>query len=137
MKITMEKVHKVALILIRNNKFLVCKEDGLDKYIMPGGKIENNENFIRCLIREINEELGAKVNKNSLRYLGKLIGEGEKNTFLEVELYQGKVVGKLKPSGEIKTIEWVGKNDKNKIKQSSRFIKNKIIPFLLKKGIIN
>ena len=131
-----EKIHKAALILIRNNKFLVCKEDGLDKYIMPGGRIENNENFIGCLIREINEELGAKVNKKSLRYLGRLIGEGEKNTFLKVELYQGKVAGELKPSGEIEAIEWVGKNEKDKIKKSSRFIRNKIIPFLLANGII-
>lgn len=131
-----EKIHKAAFILIRNNKFLVCKEDGLDKYIMPGGKIENKENFIECLLREIKEELDVEVNKKSLVYLGKLIGEGEKNTFLEVELYQGKVVGELKPSGEIKAIEWIGKNDKNKIEQSSRFIKNEIIPFLLKKGMI-
>lgn len=131
-----KKIHKVALLIVRRNKFLVCKENGLDKYIMPGGKIRNNENFVECLIREINEELGAKVDKKSLRYLGKLIGEGEKNTFLRVELYQGNIIGELKPSSEIEVIEWIGKDDKDKLKKSSRFIRNEIIPFLLKNGII-
>ncbi|MHA1828848.1 MAG: NUDIX domain-containing protein, partial [Candidatus Heimdallarchaeaceae archaeon] len=48
----MKKIFKVALALIKDNKVLMAKNFGVDKYFIPGGKIRKNESEEEALIRE-------------------------------------------------------------------------------------
>lgn len=65
--------HKIKLadgcmaIIIKNKKILIVKEFRAafnnHTYGLPGGMVDKNENPIKCIKREIKEELGIKIKK--------------------------------------------------------------------------
>ncbi len=48
-------------ILVKDGKVLLCYESNNDKYIIPGGGVEENETYLECCEREMLEETGMKV----------------------------------------------------------------------------
>lgn len=61
----------VSVIFIENNngEFLIQKlPDG--SYSSTGGHVLNSESPMKAIIREVKEELGIKINKNDIEYLG-------------------------------------------------------------------
>ena len=56
-----------ALLINKENYLLVVNYGGT--YLLPGGSINDNENIEDCLIRELEEETGAKYNIEELNYL--------------------------------------------------------------------
>ena len=49
-------------IIQRNDKVLLLYSKKLDYYMLPGGRIENNETPSDCVVRELREETGFDVN---------------------------------------------------------------------------
>ena len=65
------RVHKVrAIIMNREGKIYITNMD--DSYNLPGGRVETNENLEDALVREIKEELGIRVFKKEIRYIGNI-----------------------------------------------------------------
>ena len=52
-------VVRMKVLLIKNNNIILGRERGI--YQFPGGHLEENENFIECIKREIMEETGIEV----------------------------------------------------------------------------
>ncbi|MBI5417273.1 hypothetical protein HZA55_04925 [Candidatus Poribacteria bacterium] len=93
---------------------------------------------IECLKNEIKQELDCEVDINSLKYIGEYtdIAAGSLDKDVCIKLYKGKIIGIPKPSTEIRFIHWIGKEDQNNQKVSP-IIRNKIIPDLVKKGLLS
>lgn len=132
--------NKIGLLLLNDDqtKFLVCEKNNFTSdFIMPGGQLDEDENDIDCLSREIEEELAAKIDKKSLKFIADYIdvaaGDSTKN--VSIKLYQGQIIGKPKPSAEIIKFHWLGKNDL-KHSRVSPIIKNKILPDLITRKIL-
>lgn len=58
---------KARALLYTDNSILVANYNGI--YLLPGGKLENNENVIDALQRELVEETGIIYNKEDLSEL--------------------------------------------------------------------
>jgi 8-oxo-dGTP diphosphatase len=132
----LKKYKKFALCLIRNNCLLLQKEEGSDKYLLPGGKAEEEEGAIQALCREIKEELGAEVDISSLNFLGEFIDQssGKPGTKVHIDLYQGDCQGQLKPCSEVRKLVWFKKDDDwTRLPPVTR---NKILPALIEKGLL-
>jgi 8-oxo-dGTP pyrophosphatase MutT (NUDIX family) len=134
----MRKIYKYGLIVISNNKLLLCRPIAFPDLITPGGIKEGNEDHITNLIRETREELGidAQLIVPSLQYLGNFydIAAGRNECIVEIELYSGTVDGDLHASSEIKELIWYQPNlTQDKL---SPIVQNKIIPFLIKKKLL-
>ena len=73
-----------------------------------GGKFENDEDDIACLIREAKEEANTTVDVDSLEFLGAFKGAilGKENTFISIRLYKGELLGEPTPSSEIVEIRY-------------------------------
>jgi 8-oxo-dGTP diphosphatase len=134
--------NKVGLLILDSTqtKFLVCMKAKSAKdyfYLLPGGKIEKEETHKDCLIREIKEELNCKVDLSSLKFISEYVdvAAGHPDKEVSIQLYSGKLIGSPIPSSEIKEIHWVGKDSISDPK-CSPIAKNKIIPDLVKKGIL-
>ena len=132
----MKSLVKSGLIILHNGKFLINRKKGTTLFLLPGGKPENNETPVECLIREIYEEHECTVIVNSLVHCGIFedVAANEPNTIISIDLYYGRVEGTPKPSSEIEEQRWFGKNDNKEI--LSPIIKNKILPFLIEKKMI-
>ena len=131
---------KVGLLVVKNikgeKKFLVCQKDNFtSQYIMPGGQIDKDDE-IKCLREEIKEELDSSFDSDKLSYVGTYedVAAGAEDRNVVIKLYKGELLENPKPSSEIIKLIWLGKNDN--LGNISPIIKNKIIPDLIKRGII-
>lgn len=133
--------NKIGLLILNDDstKFLVCQKyekNVTADYIMPGGQF-NEPTAEECLKNEIKEELNCKVDFDTLRYIGKYtdIAAGRPDRDVSIELYSAKLIGKPKPSTEVESVHWIGK-DFAKNKKVSPIVRNKIIPDLVSKKIL-
>jgi 8-oxo-dGTP diphosphatase len=125
----MKRIMKYALLVVKDNKILLQQEEKIDKLLLPGGKPNKGEDYLKCLRREIKEEINAEIIEETLRQLGKFEDIAADGTsILTVELYLGELKTKPKPSSEVKRLVWFGlKSDFNKL---SPIIRNKVMPYL-------
>ncbi len=133
--------NKIGLLILNqdNTKFLVCQkspDDVTADYIMPNGQFEE-DTIKECLKNEIKEELNCEVDFNTLEYIGEYIdvAAGKPNKDVSIKLYKSKIISNPEPSGEVKNIYFISKEDQNNFKASS-IIRNKIIPDLIQKKIL-
>lgn len=59
---------KVRAILLDDNNQILIANYG-DVFLLPGGSIDDGENSISALLRELKEELGQEYNASELQYL--------------------------------------------------------------------
>ena len=127
---------KVGLLVMRENRMLLCrKKHGTTLLILPGGCLEANESAEECLRREIAEELGP-VQVNGLRYVGTYrdVAAGSPTKIVQIQLYEGKIIGDPSPASEIAELIWFGPDDNRS--QLSPSIVNKILPDLIARKIL-
>lgn len=132
----MKKLFKCALVIVKDNKFLINRKSINQLFLMPGGKPLQDEDDISCLKREIKEEHDCDIIKDSIKFLAFFEDKAvnEKDTVISMNIYVGKIKGVPIPSSEIIEQRWFGKNDD--LNLLSPIIRNKILPFLMEKGII-
>ena len=125
----MKRIMKYALLVIKNNKILLQVEKKQEKLLLPGGKPRKGEDARSCLKREIKEELGAEIDTETLKLLGKFEDiAADASAILTVELYLGQLKTKPRPRNEVKRIVRFGKkNDEHRL---SPVIRNEIMPYL-------
>lgn len=136
--------NKIGLLVLNKDKtkFLVCEpgdryiEKTVTQYIMPGGLFDE-QTIEECLKAEIAEELGCKLDTSTIQYIGEYIdvAASDPNKEVSIKLYEGTLIGFPVPSTEIGALHWIGKEDISNDKVSS-IIKNKIIPDLIKRNIL-
>jgi len=132
--------NKIGLLLFNDDrtKFMVCEKNNFTSdFIMPGGQIEEGEDDLKCLAREINEELSVETDEASLKYINEYldVAAGDLTKDVSIKLYEGKIIGEPKPSAEIIKFYWIGKDDLAHPRLSP-IIKNKILPDLIAKNIL-
>lgn len=131
-------IYKFGLVVIENNRLLLCQPYAFDDLILPGGMKEGSETHIQNLTREIREELGeeALLDESSVTYLGRFedIAAGRTQRLVEIDLYLGKISGPLKASSEIKILHWFSPDDDPS--RLSPIIRNRILPFLIERELL-
>ncbi len=60
----------IGAVIIDSGKLLVVKDKIWQKYKLPGGYIDDNENLSKALKREVFEETGIKIKLGSITHLG-------------------------------------------------------------------
>ena len=135
----MADIVKIALLVIEQNKILLCKKRGLSKLILPGGRIEAEESALECLQREITEELGTGAVLGSVDLVGvyediAAVDGDEPAKTLQITLYAGKLTGELIASMEIEELIWFGMGDD--VSVLSAILINKIFPGIKTRRIV-
>lgn len=65
----MADIRKAGGVFIKDRCFLVTKSFGKDIFVAPGGKLEQGESAVQALERELREELGVKINVDTIELL--------------------------------------------------------------------
>lgn len=107
----MDLIRSVAWLHVENNKILCVRTKGKDKFYIPGGKIDQGENSIAALLREINEELGVTLDENSILPATTItaIAHGDSaGRDVEMQCFFAQYSGSISENSEIEEIKWVG-----------------------------
>jgi 8-oxo-dGTP diphosphatase len=102
---------KVVAALIRDEegRVLLVRKRGTRAFMQPGGKRDPGEDDIAALSREIAEELGCRVVRDSIRPLGAFDAPAanEPGWRVQAHLYGADVLGELRPGREIDAMIWI------------------------------
>lgn len=129
--VTQQIIKKIALAVITDGKIMMVRSsDEKEVFYTLGGKIEGNESDIDCLKREIKEEIQCDINESTLTFLEAFqdIAHGRENTFVNIKLYKGELIGNPRPSSEIAEIKYFDTSTDEKYLSSIAF--HKIFPWL-------
>ena len=130
----------VGTMFFKDEKLLIDKPRKRPTYQMIGGRVEEGETPLEAAIRECHEELGEEaIFDNSLIELVMEFDEiatsdGKTPIHFYVFKYNGYLEGKLNTSEEIEKFKWYDSNDGEEI--LSNTLKNEVVPYCLKKGLI-
>lgn len=106
------KTIRIAAAIIRDEagRFLLVRKRGSAIFFQPGGKIDPGEDAQTCLLREIEEELGLRVDPAQLRYAAAMSAPAanELDATVEAELFHLVLREGQQPvaSSEIEELLW-------------------------------
>ncbi len=131
--LVMDVINKIGAIILKNRKILVGRKR--DKFIIPGGKIEQNENDIECLRRELKEEF--KLTLISQEYFGNFEDNAALDPGMKIKMvvYMVDVERVPKAAKEISELRYINSKDVGKIKIGS-ILEKFVIPELVKRNLI-
>ena len=102
---------KVVAALIRDSsgRVLLVRKRGTVAFMQPGGKRDAGEDDIAALAREIAEELGCCLLRDSIRPLGEFdaVAANAPGRRVQACLYAVDVSGDFTPNREIDAMIWV------------------------------
>ncbi|KPA93255.1 MULTISPECIES: NUDIX hydrolase [Pseudomonas] len=98
-----------ALLIGPDGRTLLVRKRGTQAFMQPGGKIEPHEQPAHALARELEEELGLRVDPADARYLGRFSAPAANEPGFEVqaELFQLHVAETVEPAAEIEEVVWI------------------------------
>jgi len=102
---------KVVAALIRDGagRVLLVRKRGTKAFMQPGGKRDPGEDDIAALARELAEELGCCLVRDTIRPLGEFdaVAANEPGRRVHACLYEVEVSGDFVPTREIDAMIWV------------------------------
>ena len=115
MRIIKKTVHVVGAIIENENKEILCALRGPEMTLpnyweFPGGKIEEGESKEEALVREIDEELGCKI--EVLQHVDDTTHEYEK-VIVRLETYLSRIIAGTPKISEHAEIKWVPRKELN------------------------
>jgi 8-oxo-dGTP diphosphatase len=114
----MSFIDKLAWIEIQDNRILLTKSYGKDKYYIPGGKRESGESDEQALIREIEEELTVLIDPKTLQFIGIFEAQAHgqpAGVLVRMTCYAGEYKGAIQASAEIEKIKWFCYEEKDQL----------------------
>ncbi|MBM7541621.1 NUDIX domain-containing protein [Amphibacillus cookii] len=100
---------KASALIIKDQSLLAVKKKlHPSHFILPGGKLKNNETAERALIRELAEELNLRISMENLTFLQTFTTPSQfEDVTLTTHLYLVEHVARLEVANEILAFEWV------------------------------
>ena len=134
----MKQIHKIAAILIRDNKLFMVKKVGKETWTTLGGKPEEGETEEEALLREIDEEVhsGAKI----IKKLGDFIANAhhDKGFTVKLSAYLVELTSETKlDDPELEEAEFISKDYEKEGIKLPPSMTEQIIPFLIKEKFLN
>jgi len=134
----MKTIHKIAAMVIKDDKFLMVRKEGKDIWTNLGGKPEGDETEEKALIRETQEELDceAKIIKKLGNFEAPAVFDEE--TTIRLSTYLVEIVGEPKISDpELEEFRYIGENYKEEGIKFPDSIVEHIIPYCIKNKLLN
>ncbi|ROL72856.1 DNA mismatch repair protein MutT [Pseudomonas protegens] len=98
-----------ALLLGADGQTLLVRKRGTQAFMQPGGKIEAGEPPVQALARELEEELGLRIDTNQARYLQQFCAPAanEPGHVVQAEVFLVRIDTAVTPAAEIEEVRWI------------------------------
>lgn len=106
----MDIIRSVAWLHKKNDRVLCVRTKGKNKFYIPGGKINQGEKLEEALMREIKEELGITLDKQSISPAIKIKADAhgrDDGAKVEMQCFFASYHGCIAIGSEIKELKWV------------------------------
>jgi len=132
-----QTIDKLAWMHFENQKQLVVRTKGKDKFYNPGGKRMPGETDVQALAREIKEELDIEIIPETAKLFATYTAQADgkpAGVMVKITTYTADYKGTLKPSGEIEEIAFIDSSDEHRL--SAIHMAGGILEDLVTKGLI-
>ena len=113
------RIHvSAAVILDDEGRLLVVRKAGTTAFMQPGGKPEPGESASQTLSRELDEELGIRLDPTELRALGSFTAAAanEPGFLVVADVFEADIGAQLPAVGaEIAELRWVSRADAERL----------------------
>jgi 8-oxo-dGTP pyrophosphatase MutT (NUDIX family) len=132
----MKVIHKIAAVVIEDNKFLLVRKKGASIWTSLGGHPEVNESEEQALMREIKEEMGCDATIE--RKLGDFEARaGEDDAIIRLSTYLVKLDGKiLFQDPELEEYQFIDKDYEEKGFKIPDSLRLKVLPFCIQEQLL-
>lgn len=98
-----------AVIANEAGEVLLVRKRGSSVFIQPGGKIEPGEDPLVALARELDEELGVRLDPSGTAWLGEFSAPAvhEPGHTVLAQAYGCRIIGVPRPLAEIAELQWI------------------------------
>lgn len=98
-----------AILLDGQGRMLAVRKRGTEAFMQPGGKPAEGESSLTALSREIEEELGCRLEAAAFRPLGRFSAPAanEPGWTVEAELFAAELRSAIRAAGEIEEAVWI------------------------------
>lgn len=107
----MKRIYIAAALLIGpDQRTLLVRKRGTQAFMQPGGKIDAGETAERALVRELEEELGLRIDPQQALFLGEFSAPAANEPGFEVrcQLFEVRTDAPVLPAAEIEEVVWIG-----------------------------
>lgn len=107
----MKRINIAAALLIGpDQRTLLVRKRGTQAFMQPGGKIDAGETAERALVRELEEELGLRIDPQQALFLGEFSAPAANEPGFEVrcQLFEVRTDAPVLPAAEIEEVVWIG-----------------------------
>lgn len=129
--------HRVAAVIVQNNKLLAQKNTKTNEYYLVGGRVRFGESTEEALVREIKEELNITVTDYKPLWINECFFVHDGMKFHEICMYylveisntgfnNYETVFETKEGNRINTYEWLDIDKLNDFVLYPQFIKDEI-----------
>ncbi|MGF1703643.1 NUDIX domain-containing protein [Photobacterium makurazakiensis] len=119
------EIDKLAWLYIKDNRVLMARSKGKDKFYLPGGKREEGESDESALIREIKEEISIDIIPETIEYMDVFTAQADgksSDTLVRLTCYRADFQGECKPSAEIEEIDWICYQEKERCSLAAKVV---------------
>ncbi len=121
-----------ALIRDGQGRVLVVRKEGTRAFMQPGGKRESGEDDLTALARELDEEIGCRMDAATAvalrQFRAPAANEGSRDVIADV--YAVSVEGQPRASAEIAEVLWIDPEDPGGI-ELAPLTRDHILPLVL------
>lgn len=133
----MKTIHKIAAMVILDNKFIMVRKFGKDTWTSLGGRIEEGETESECLLREIKEEVNC--NAKILRKLGDFEDKAAfDDAIIRLSVYLAYLIGDPEIiDNELEEFAFIGKNWEEEGIKLTKIMTEQVIPYMIREKLLN
>jgi 8-oxo-dGTP diphosphatase len=103
------EIRVVAAVITMGHSLLVVRKRRTSCFMLPGGKPENDEDDVSCLVRELQEELSVDFDRESAAFLGcfTVDAANEPGERVAARIYRVLLKSSPVPRAEIEEMLWL------------------------------
>lgn len=112
---------KIGWVHIQDRKLLVGRNEGAQRFYLPGGSREVGETDVQVLVREAAEELGVTIDPTTARHVGSYVARRDNSPDDLISIvYEAAHSGTPQPSMEVVELRWVTSADEEAVTDAER-----------------